>query len=73
MSRTQLHRKLTALTGKSATHYIRSMRLQKARQLLLTTDMTVSEVAFEVGFRHLQHFSNSFAEAFGQPPSSLKK
>ncbi|MCB9317448.1 MAG: helix-turn-helix domain-containing protein [Lewinellaceae bacterium] len=73
MSRTQLHRKMKALTGKSATHFIRSVRLHKARQLLLTTDMTVSEAAFEVGFRHLQHFSTSFAEEFGQPPSSLKK
>ncbi|MCB0533846.1 MAG: helix-turn-helix domain-containing protein [Lewinellaceae bacterium] len=73
MSRTQLHRKMKALTGKSATHYIRSVRLQKARQLLSTTDMTVSEVAFEVGFRNLPYFSTSFTEEFGQPPSSLKK
>ncbi|MCB9307929.1 MAG: helix-turn-helix domain-containing protein [Lewinellaceae bacterium] len=73
MSRTQVHRKLTALTGRSATGYIRFVRLHKARDLLLTTDKTVSEVAFEVGFRHLQHFSSSFAREFGQAPSSLRK
>ncbi|MEZ4926407.1 MAG: ATP-binding protein [Saprospiraceae bacterium] len=73
MSRAQLHRKLTALTGKSATQYIRTMRLHKARQLLLSSDKTVSEVAFEVGFRHLQHFSSSFAAEFGQSPSSFRK
>lgn len=73
MSRAQLHRKLTALTGKSATRYIRTVRLHKARQLLLSSDKTVSEVAFEVGFRHLQHFSSSFTAEFGQSPSSLRK
>ncbi|MCB9305934.1 MAG: helix-turn-helix domain-containing protein [Lewinellaceae bacterium] len=73
MSRAQLHNKLKALTGRSASHYIRSVRLQRARELVLTTDRTVSEIAFEVGFRHLQHFSTSFAEEFGRSPSSLRK
>ncbi|MCB9355600.1 MAG: response regulator [Lewinellaceae bacterium] len=73
MSRTQLHRKITALTGKSAGYFIRSARLQKARHLLLTTEMTVTEVSYEVGYRNLAHFSTSFAEVFGQSPSSLKK
>ncbi|MCB9333497.1 MAG: response regulator, partial [Lewinellaceae bacterium] len=73
LGRTQLHNKLKALTGKSTTLYIRSVRLHKARQLLISSDMTVSEAAFEVGFRHLQHFSTSFAEEFGMPPSSLRK
>ncbi|MEZ4954372.1 MAG: DNA-binding response regulator, partial [Saprospiraceae bacterium] len=72
VSRTQLHNKIKALTGKSTTHYIRFLRLQKARHLLLTSDKTVSEVAFEVGFRHLQHFSTSFAEEFGTPPSKVR-
>ncbi|MCB9334494.1 MAG: helix-turn-helix transcriptional regulator, partial [Lewinellaceae bacterium] len=73
MSRAQLHNKLKALTGRSASHYIRQVRLQRARHLLLTTDMNVSEIAFVVGFKHLQHFSTSFTEEFGQPPSNLRK
>ncbi|MEZ4924880.1 MAG: response regulator [Saprospiraceae bacterium] len=73
LGRTQLHNKLKALTGKSTTLYIRSVRLHKAFQLLLNTDKTISEIAFEVGFRHLQHFSTSFAEEFGKSPSSYRK
>lgn len=73
MSRTQLHNKIKALTGKSTTNYIRSFRLQKAKDLLLTSDLSISEIAFEVGFRHAQNFSTYFSEEFGHPPSMVRK
>lgn len=73
LGRTQLHNKLKALTGKSTTQYIRTFRLHKAYELLQTTNKTISEIAYEVGFRHLQTFSSAFAEAFGAPPSSVRK
>ncbi len=73
MSRAQLHRKLTALTGMSATHFIRSIRLQRAKELLQTTDLTVSEIAYEVGFRDPNYFSRTFTEEFGTPPSETRK
>lgn len=73
MSRTQLHRKLKALTGKSATIFIRSIRLQKAKELLKSTNLNVSEIAYEVGFRDPSYFSTSFLEEFGTSPSESRK
>ncbi|MCB0630697.1 MAG: helix-turn-helix domain-containing protein [Lewinella sp.] len=73
VSRTQLHNKLKALTGKSTSLYIRSLRLQKARVLLLSTDRNVSEVASEVGFKYVQHFSTFYTEEFGEPPSRTRE
>lgn len=73
MSRAQLYRKVAALTGQPAAAYIRSFRLQKAKTLLQTTTLTVSEVAFEVGFKDLGHFSRTFRKAFGQSPSDFRR
>ncbi len=71
MSQPQLHRKLSALTGTNATLFIRAIRLEKAKLLLLQKDKTVSEVAFEVGFEDPKYFSRVFAEMFGVAPSKL--
>ncbi|MDX1913036.1 MAG: two-component regulator propeller domain-containing protein [Saprospiraceae bacterium] len=71
MSQSQLHRKLSALTGTNATLFIRSVRLQKARILLAQPDQTVSEVAYAVGFDDPKYFSRVFAEEFGVPPSKF--
>ncbi len=72
MSRTQLHRKLAALTGKPASHFIRSFRLEKAKHLLQTTRMTVAEVAYAVGFKDAMYFSRAFSHEFGMPPSEAR-
>ena len=72
MSRTQLHRKITALTGKSTSIYLRSMRLQKARKLLKNPEMNISQVAFAVGFSDPNYFTRTFTEEFGITPSSFK-
>ncbi|MEZ4961034.1 MAG: ATP-binding protein [Saprospiraceae bacterium] len=71
MSQPQLHRKLTALTGKNATIFIRSIRLAKAKELLRDNGMTVSEVAWAVGFTDPKYFSRVFSEAFGVSPSKF--
>lgn len=73
ISRMQLHRKLKALTGKSASHYLRAIRLHQAKKLLATTDLNISEVGYEVGFRNPAHFSTAFAQEFGYPPSEARK
>ncbi len=73
LSRAQLHRKLTALTGKSTTHFIRSIRLQSAKELLTTTDLTIAEIAYEVGFKDPNYFTRTFTEEFGQSPSETRK
>lgn len=71
MSRSQLHLKLKALTGRSASHFIRYIRLHKAKELLEQTSMSVTEIAFEVGFNDPSYFSRSFSEVFGAPPSTF--
>ncbi|MEL6638348.1 MAG: ATP-binding protein [Bacteroidota bacterium] len=71
-SRTQLHNKIKALTGKSTSIYLRSLRLHRAKALLLTTDLNVTEIAYEVGFRDPKYFSRTFAEEFGKSPSKMR-
>lgn len=73
LSQMQLYRKLKALTGKTPTLYIRSVRLQKARELLQNSDLNVSEIAYEVGFSDPAYFSRVFGEEFGQSPSDFRK
>lgn len=73
MSRAQLYRKFKSLTDKTVSDYLLSFRLFKAKEMLLATDLNVSEVAYEVGFKNLSHFSRSFREAFGQNPGGIRK
>lgn len=68
MSRMQLHRKLTALTGHSATAFVRHQRLVRASQLLESGE-PVSQVAYAVGFGSLSYFTRAFKEEFGRVPS----
>lgn len=72
MSRTQLHRKIKALTNKSTSIYIRSIRLAKARELLKNKDLNISEIAYEVGFTNPVYFTQVFSEEFGVPPSEMR-
>lgn len=69
LSRSQLGRKVKALTGQSPAVFLRSLRLQKARHLLLTSSLTVKEVAYDVGFSDPAYFSRSYSERYGENPS----
>ena len=73
LSRAQLHRKLIAITGQSTSQLIRAVRLEKAKELLSTDELNVSEVAYQVGFKTQAHFSRVFSETFGMPPSDYRK
>ncbi len=73
LSRTQLHRKLKAITGLPTSRYIRRYRLQRARQLLQSTDLPVSEIAYQTGFDNLSWFSQAYREAYGQTPSASRQ
>ncbi|MCB9048903.1 MAG: response regulator [Lewinellaceae bacterium] len=73
ISRTQLHNKIKALTGQSTTEFVRTIRLNKARELLQTTDLNVSEVGYEVGINNPAYFSRIYAEAFGEAPGQTRK
>lgn len=72
-SNTQVNRKLKALTGKTPSQFIRSIRLQRAMELLQSSDLNVSEIAYEVGFNDPNYFSRSFSEEFGHPPNVERK
>lgn len=69
ISRMQLHRKITALTGHSTTSFIRHQRLLHASQLLQAGE-PVSQVAYAVGFNSLSYFSKAFKKQFGVLPSA---
>ena len=72
LSRVQLYRKVKALTGMSPVELIRKTRLAKARELLQTTDKTVSEIAYEVGFSAPSYFTKCFKDEYGVLPGDMK-
>ena len=72
ISRAQLHRKLKKLTGLSTSHYIRSLRLHFAKELLNKSELNISEIAFNVGFSSATYFSKAFKAEFGFSPSDLR-
>ena len=69
LSRTQLFRRVKAVTGKGPLDYIRERRLIRADQLLHTTDMTIQQVALEMCFSSASYFSKCYKEYFGHLPS----
>ncbi|MBK8564819.1 MAG: tetratricopeptide repeat protein [Saprospiraceae bacterium] len=71
MSRSQLHRKLSALTGFSPNEVIRNMRLEKAKQLLEKRVGNASEVAYMTGFNSPAYFAKCFKDYFGVTPSEV--
>ncbi len=73
MSRSQLFRKMKALINTSPSTYIRDYRLNQAKDLIQSTELNISEVAWKVGYKNLAHFSKSFQEKFGYPPSATYK
>jgi DNA-binding response OmpR family regulator len=68
MSKSQLYRKFKALTNKSAAKYIRTLRMKKAKELLRTTSMNITEVGYEVGIKTPSTFSELFKDEFGESP-----
>ena len=73
LGRTQVHKKLKALTNRSTTEFINGIRLQKAKELLATTELNVSEVAYAVGFSDPSFFSRCYLKEFGERPSERKQ
>ncbi|MCW5514755.1 hybrid sensor histidine kinase/response regulator transcription factor [Muriicola sp. Z0-33] len=71
MSRVQLYRKITAITGMSPSDLIRNFRLQRAAELLEQNWGNVSEIAYEVGFSNLSYFSKSFKAIYKLTPSQF--
>ena len=73
MSQTQLYRKLKALTGQTPSLFVRSIRLEKGKELLQNSDLTVAEIAYEVGFSDPNYFSKTFHQTYRLPPGAFRK
>lgn len=73
LSRSQVHNKIKAQTGLSTSIYIRSVRLNASIFLLKNSDYTISEIAYEVGFKDPSYFSRLFSDKYGITPSQYKK
>ncbi|WP_340113191.1 helix-turn-helix domain-containing protein [Maribellus mangrovi] len=72
LNRSQVHRRLKKATNKSVSQFIREMRLGKAKELLEKGNLTVSEIAYNVGFGSPSYFIRSFHDYFGYPPGEAK-
>lgn len=71
MSRSSLYNKLLELTGQTPVEYIRSYRLDKAAALMEKSDMTIAEIAYQVGFSTPNYFAKSFKSKFNILPSEF--
>ncbi len=72
ISREQIHRKLKAISNYSASQFIREIRLNKAKDMLLKEEDTVSEIAFKVGFSSTSYFVKCFHDMYGYSPGEFK-
>ena len=72
LSRVQLYRKVKSLTGSSPVEIIRITRLQRADHLLKTTDKTIAEISYDVGFSSPSYFSKCFRDYFGAQPGEVR-
>ncbi len=72
LSRVQLYRRVKSVTGSTPIELLRTARLSRAYQLLLTTDKSISEVAYQVGFTSPSYFTKCFKEEYGMLPGDVK-
>lgn len=72
LGQSQFSRKIKSLTNFTPVEIIRTLRLKKARQMLTTTEKTVSEIAYDTGFTSPAYFSKCFKDAYGETPSDLR-
>jgi signal transduction histidine kinase/ligand-binding sensor domain-containing protein/DNA-binding response OmpR family regulator len=73
VSRMQLYRKFNALTNMTVKEFIRSIRLKRASQLLMEKKLTITEIAYHVGFKDLSHFRKTFHREYGMSASEFIK
>ena len=72
MSRVHLYKKISTLTGKSPIEFIRLLRLKRATQYLAESQLTIAEIAYNLGFNNPKYFSKYFKEEFGILPSEYQ-
>ncbi len=72
LERSQFYRKIKSLTNYAPVELIRRLRLQRGRELLVTTDRTVAEIAYETGFSTPAYFTKCYRDAYGETPSQAR-
>lgn len=72
LGHSQFYRKIKALTNYTPVELLRQLRLKRARHLLKTTDRSVSEIAYEVGFSSPAYFTRCYKEQFNETPTELR-
>ncbi|MCE7062000.1 two-component regulator propeller domain-containing protein [Dyadobacter sp. CY343] len=73
MSHSTLYNRIKSISGQSTNSFIRFIRLRRAAQILITTDITISEVAYQVGINDIKYFRENFYKLFGMKPSEYVK
>ena len=73
MGRSVFYSKVRSVTGYAPKEYIRIVRLKRAADLLLTTQMTSAEIAYSIGIHDPSYFSKCFKEQFGKTPKAYRK
>jgi len=72
LSHPQLHRKMTALTGQSVKKFIRAIQINKAKELLTQTQLSIAEIAYQTGFSDAAYFTKVFGKGVGVSPSGFR-
>ena len=73
LSRVQLYRKIKSLTNYAPNELLRMARLKRAASLLASSELTVAEIAYEVGFTSPSYFTKCYKEQFGESPTEFLK
>lgn len=72
VGKTQLNRKIKALTGKPTKKFVKEFRFAKAQELLKNTDLSIKNIAYDVGFDNPNWFTRSFTDRFGKTPTDFR-
>lgn len=72
LERSQFYRKIKALTNYAPVELIRRLRLQRGRELLISTEKSISEIAYEIGFSSPAYFTKCYRDAYGETPSQVR-
>lgn len=72
LERSQFYRKIKALTNYAPVELIRRLRLQRGRELLISTEKTIAEIAYDIGFSTPAYFTKCYRDAYGETPSQVR-
>ena len=72
LERSQFYRKIKSLTNYAPVELMRRLRLQRGHTLIITTDQTISEIAYEIGFSTPAYFTKCYRDAYGETPTEAR-